>query len=133
MFEESCILPSLITKLIFWIKNCVLWIVVGSKKLSYVTIQGWTQYNISKYEESPSSRIKLILKFHKDCNFAGWFLIHLFFLLIFLLSFLVNLRIALSRTDWFISVITGLIELLWLRWITWKTETTFCLGMPFLV
>ena len=38
-----------------------------------------------------------------------------------------------ARTDWFISVITGLVELLWLRWITWKTETTFCLGMPFLV
>ena len=28
-------------------------------------------------------RIKLILKFHKDCNFAGQFHIHLFFLLIF--------------------------------------------------
>ena len=42
-------------------------------------------------------RIKLILKFHRDCNFAGRFLIHLFFLRIFLLSFLVNLRIALYQ------------------------------------
>ena len=31
---ESCILPSLITQLNFWTKNCVPWIVVGSKKLS---------------------------------------------------------------------------------------------------
>ena len=34
-----------------------------------------------------------------------------------------------ARTDLFISVISGLIELLWLRWITRKNETTFCLGM----
>ena len=26
-------------------------------------------------------------------------------------------------SDWFMSVITGLIESLWLRLITWKTET----------
>ena len=34
-------------------------------------------------------------------------------------------------SDRFISV--GLIELLWLTWITRKTETKFCLGMPILV
>ena len=31
---ESCILPFLISKLNFWTKSFVLWIVVGSKKLS---------------------------------------------------------------------------------------------------
>ena len=48
-------------------------------------------------QSEPFIRIKLILKFHKDCNFAGQFHIHLFFLLIFLLSFLVNLGIALYQ------------------------------------
>ena len=63
----------------------------------YVTIHELDKYNVLKCEESPFIRINLILKFHKDCNFAGQFLIHLFFLLIFLLSFLVNLRIALYQ------------------------------------
>ena len=88
---ESCILPSLITKLNFWTKNCYInfW--------QYVTI--FMSYTIQCFKMWRESfiRTKLILKFHKDCNFAGQFHIHLFFLLIFLLSFLVNLRIALYQ------------------------------------
>ena len=45
-------------------------------------------------------RIKLILKFHKDCNFAGSFLIHLFFLLILFRSLLVNLM----SKDWLMHI-----------------------------
>ena len=87
---------------------------IGSNKLyDNMWLYSWVidKYNtmFQMWRES-FIRIKLILKFHKDCNFAGQFLIHLFFLLIFLLSFihlffllifllsfLVNLRIALYQ------------------------------------
>ena len=44
---ESCIPPTLITKLNFWTKHFVLWIVVGSRKLSgnNVTLHGLDKYN----------------------------------------------------------------------------------------
>ena len=88
---ESCILPSLITKLNLWTKNCVLWIVVGSKKLSgNMWLYSWVidKYNtmFQMWRES-FIRIKLILKFHKDCNFADRFLIYSFFPLIFFYHF----------------------------------------------
>ena len=90
---ESFILPFLITKLNFGTWYCVLWIVVGSKKLSG---NMWL-YSCFKMWRESFTRIKLILKFQKHCSFAAWFLIHLFSLLISLLSFLVNLRIALYQ------------------------------------
>ena len=52
------------------------------------------QYNVSNVKRVLHQNNKLILKFHRDCSFAGWFHMHLFFLLIFLLLFLINLRIA---------------------------------------
>ena len=57
----------------------------------------WCDYSLNtiycfKMWRESFIRITLILKFHKDCNFAGWF-IHLFLLLIFLLSFLVNIAL----------------------------------------
>ena len=98
---ESGILPSLIAKLNFWTKNCSMncgWLKETFWQLCDY-IHGLDKYNIHsvlKCEES-LIRIKLTLKFHKGCNFAGRFLVHLFFLLIFLLSFLVNLT-----NDWLI-------------------------------
>ena len=77
---ESCILPTLITN--FWTKNCVLWIVDGSKKLSgniWLFMGYINRIQCFKMSRKSFVRIKLILKFHKDCNFPGRFLIHLIY------------------------------------------------------
>ena len=59
-------------------------------------------------------RIKPILKFHKDCNFAGQFLIHFFPAYIFAVIFgkPKDSLISESTQIGFISVIIGLTELL---------------------
>ena len=134
---ESYILPSLITKLNFWTKNLINCYIYNKflaicdyiRGLLINTIQCfkmWRRFFI---------RIKLILKFQKDCNFAGRFHIHLFFLLIFLLSFLVNLRIVLYQKGLILIHISynRIDRIIMAKIATWKTETTFCLGMPILV
>ena len=71
----------------------------GLKLLTRLRL-GLSHLNEHKFNHNfkePFIRIKLILKFHKDCIFAGRFHIHLFFLLIFFISFLLNLRIALYQ------------------------------------
>ena len=73
---ESCILPyykvqflnkRLCSMNCGWLKE-TFW--------QYVTIHGLDKYNTEMWRES-FIRINLTLKFHKDCNFAGQFLIHL--------------------------------------------------------
>ena len=101
LFEFKVILPSLITKLNFLNKKKMCSMNYGWLKETfwqYVTIHGLGNCNamFQNWRES-FIRIKLILKFDKDCNFAGQFLKHLFFLLIFLLPLSVNLRIALHQ------------------------------------
>ena len=134
---ESCIPPTLITKLNFWTKkfwsmNCG-WL--KETFWQYATLHGLDKYN------TVFQNVKRVLcqnKTHTKIS-SGWqfcrsisYTFNLFFLLIFLLSFLVNLRIALyQHKDWLIQnridriIITGLIELLWLRWITWKLKLHF--------
>ena len=102
---ECCILPSLITKLNFWTEIVFykLWLAERNFLAIYDYIfmgyryDKYNTYQCFKMWRESFIRIKLTLKFHQDCNFAGRFHIHLFFLLIFLLSFLVNLRIALYQ------------------------------------
>ena len=90
--------------------------------------------NVKRFlsQNKAHTKISKGLKFSRSTSYT----FNLFFLLIFLPSFLVNLRIALYQEgliDRYQLAITGLMELLWLRWITWKTDTTFCMGMTFLV
>ena len=70
---------------------------IKSKNNQTRNIHGLDKYN-TMFQNVKRVLLKLILKFHKDCNFAGQSLIYTFiFPVIFLLLFLVNLRIALYQ------------------------------------
>ena len=133
---ESCILPFLITKLNFWTKNFVLWIVVGSKKLSgNMWLYSWVidKYNTMfqnvkrvLHQNKTHTKISQGLQFCRLISYTFIFPAHIFAIIFGKPK---NSLIS-TRIDWFISVWTGLIELLWQRWITWKLKLHFVWACP---
>ena len=115
-------------------KNCVLWIVVGSKKLSgnIYLFMGYINTMFQNNMKRVVHQNKAHTKFSQGLQFCRPVYLIYFYLLIFLLSLLVKLRIISKDCLIHISYnrIHGIIRL---RWVTWKTETTFCLDIPCLV